>query len=261
MPVTHPDSAQPKPPFKNAKREARLFGIVSAVLLLIVLFISDDFAKVGLVVTGWLFMFHGTTVVSLALERESRRWFQIFVSSAVPILASLYFIKDTPSVTFGGVAGHMISPSYLFVIALIGYFSWAGADVLNKDHPFRGFLIVSTFFFVICFMGHHGYYGEYDDYSDETGWLLDKEAAKRAAETGRYFGQFWLYVTVSYGAMLFKMMRKSKAERLYQQADKESDPERKKKLLLEWNKLQEDRTFKKAFKKALLSGKKDRNDQ
>lgn len=50
-----------------------------------------------------------------------------------------------------------------------------------------------------------------------------------------------------------------RAQRLYQEATNESDPERKRKLLLKWNELTEDRRLMKAFKEALLVRKKDGN--
>jgi len=47
-----------------------------------------------------------------------------------------------------------------------------------------------------------------------------------------------------------------KAERLLKEAEQESDPERKTKLLLQWYQLTEDRGLRKTFKKRLLWRKK-----
>jgi hypothetical protein len=196
---------------KRAKSEARSSGIVSAILLVVIFVIPVKIVQVsaslGIAVTGCYFVFYGSTVISMTLEGESRRWFQILVSVAVPILLSLYFIKDAPSLTLRGIFGHMLSAWYLIPVGLIGYVSWAAADQLNREHPFRGFLIACAVIFVICFMGHRGIYSEYDDYENSF-MHFDEEAAKRAAETGRYFGRFLVYVVTSYVAMLMKMHRR-----------------------------------------------------
>ena len=46
-----------------------------------------------------------------------------------------------------------------------------------------------------------------------------------------------------------------KAERLHSMAEKETDPDKKQKLLLEWNDLGEDKKLRDAFREALLLGK------
>jgi hypothetical protein len=197
---------------EKAKSEARFFGIVSAILLGVIFVIPAKivkaFALLGIAVTAWQFLFHGSTVISMTLEGQSRRRFQVFVSAVVPIMLSLYFIKDAPSLTLQMVFGHMFSAWYLIPVGLIGYVSWAAASQLNKEHPFRGFLIACAVIFVICFLGHNGIHIEYDDYTESSSMNIDKESAKRAVETGRYFGQFLVYVTTSYVAMLMKMRRR-----------------------------------------------------
>lgn len=194
--------------FAKAKSEARFFGITFAILLGIFLFVPiaivGAFALLGLVVTGWQFIFHGSTAISIKLQEEARRKFQIFISVAVPALLSFYFIKGVSTVTISGLFGHMFSAWYIIPIGIIAYASWVAASQLNKDHPFRGFLIASAVIFVICYFGHKGYFSEFDDYTESSTMFIDKEAAKRATETGRYFGQFIVYVFVSYGAMLLR---------------------------------------------------------
>lgn len=56
-------------------------------------------------------------------------------------------------------------------------------------------------------MGYHGIDSEYDDYTESSSIYIDDDAGKRAAETGRYLGQFLVYVMVSYAAMLAKLLR------------------------------------------------------
>lgn len=198
--------------FEKAQSEARFFGVASVVLLAVVLLVPvpiiKAFAVLGLAVTGWQFLFQGSTAISLTLEENRRQRFQIVISLAVPAVFSLYFIKDTPTVTLQGVIGHMFSVWFFLPLVIIGYVSWFVADQLDKEHPFRGFLIACTVIFVICFMGYHGIHDEYDEYTESSVTYIDKDAAKAAAQTGRYFGQFLLYVAVSYGAMLLKFRKR-----------------------------------------------------
>ena len=189
---------------EKAKSEAKFFGIASAVLLAVVFIVPvkiiQAFVLLGLAATGWQFLFHGSTAISMSFVGVARRRFQIAVAVVVPLLLSLYFIKDATSITLQGVMGHMFSLWFLIPIGIIAYVSWFAADLLDYDYPFRGFLIACAVVFVICFMGHNGISIEHD---------IDKEAAKRAAETGRYLGQFLVYVTVSYVAMLAKLLRRT----------------------------------------------------
>lgn len=198
--------------FEKAQSEARFFGVGSVVLLAVVLLVPvpiiKAFAMLGLAATGWQFLFQGSTAISLTLEESRRQQFQIVISLAVPAVFSLYFIKDTPTVTLQGVIGHMFSVWFFLPLSIIGYVSWLAADQLDKEHPFRGFLIACTVIFVICFTGYHGIHDEYDEYTESSVTYTDKDAAKAAAQTGRYFGQFLLYVAVSYGAMLLKFRKR-----------------------------------------------------
>jgi hypothetical protein len=99
---------------EKAKSEAKFFGIASAVLLGIVFFapvkIIQAFALLGLAVTSWQFLFHGSTAMSMSLVGVARRRFQIAVAVVVPLLLSHYFIKDATSITLQGVMGHIFSP-------------------------------------------------------------------------------------------------------------------------------------------------------
>lgn len=197
---------------KESRSLARIFGIMSAILLgiylLVPIKIVKGFALLFLALAGWQFLFYGATAISIVLKEKSRQRFQIFVSVVVPILMSLYFIKDVPSINLEGIAGHLFSVWFLVILGILASISWGAANYLEKDHPFRGFLIACTVIFVICIMGHNGIYSEYDDYSESSSMFMDKEAAKRAAETGRYFGQFLVYVLVTYAAMYLKIRRK-----------------------------------------------------
>lgn len=198
---------------ERAKSGARHYGIVSAILLVVALVVPNvgiqAFAIVGLAVTGWQFLFHGSTFVSMKLDGRRRQQFQILVVSVFPLVLSLYFIRDVSTLSFYGLFGYMFSWWFLIPITIIGYGSWVGADQLDEVHPFRGFLITSMLLFIICLMGHLGILSEADDYTEESYFFQDLEAAKETAQTGRYFGQYFIYVLVSYTAMLVKRYRRT----------------------------------------------------
>ena len=142
----------------------------------------------------------------MTLEGNYRRWFQILVSIMVPTLLSLYFIKDVESVTIHGSFGHMISLWFLIPLFMICTVSMTA--VVDREYPIRAFLIACTVIFIICYMGYNGWGSEYDPYSDNDVLIIDEEAAKQVAETGRYFGQFLVYVMISYVTMLIVMRKK-----------------------------------------------------
>jgi len=206
----------------NSKANARSLGLYSAILLGLFLglwildesfvhwpplIIAQAFALIGLVGVGSQFAFHGLTVVSMSLAGWRRRFFQIGVSVAVPAVLSLYFIRNMLSPSTQGLFGHMLNPSYLVVVGIIAYVSWFAADQLDAEHPFRGFLIAAALWFFIFFLYQNGFHAgsEYDDYTDSSSTFID---AKRAAETGRYLGQFLVYVSASYASMLVRLVMK-----------------------------------------------------
>jgi hypothetical protein len=208
--------------FAAARSEAQFFGIASAILLVLILVVPikivKAFALLGIAVTGWQLLFHGSTALSITLNGEARRRFQVGVCLIVPAILSLYFIKNATSVSLEGLLGHMLSAWYIVPLVIIGYVSWAATDYLDQEHPFRGFLVSVAVLFVICFMGHNGIYSEYDDWTQGRSTFIDKEAARRAAETGRYFGQFLVYVAVSYLAMFLKLCKRRPTNQISPQA-------------------------------------------
>jgi hypothetical protein len=161
--------------FDEQKKEARIYGILTATCALIAAFwfiplkplkIIAVIAMLGLAGNGWLFLFHGSTVISMLQQGKRRLLFQIFISILTPIPFSIYFLKDTQSITLEGINVFLFQEWTwsLFSIGFVGYFSWLVAKYLDKDHPFRGFVIASTVFFVICFFSQHGIrFGNDDD--------------------------------------------------------------------------------------------------
>lgn len=135
---------------EKTKSEAKFFGIASAVILGIVFFlpvkIIQAFAFLGLFVAGWQFLFYGTTSILMLFQGVAQRRFKIAFAVVVPLLLSLYSIKDATSISLQGIMGHMFSLWFLVALGIMAYVSWAAADQLNPDHPFRGVLITYLLF-------------------------------------------------------------------------------------------------------------------
>lgn len=151
--------------FDEEKKEVRSYGILAAICALITAFwfipfipikIIAAIAMLGLVGNGWLFLFHGSTVISMLLQGRPRLLFQIFISIVTPILFSIYFLKDAQSITLEGMYVYMFHAWILFPIGIFAYVSFIVNSYLDRYHPFRGFIIASTIFFVLCLIGHHG---------------------------------------------------------------------------------------------------------
>lgn len=175
-----------------------------AVVLVVPIMVVRLYASLFLFITFWLFIFHGATIVSLHLGGTRRTCFQIAVSLAFPMVLSLYFIHDVSMLSLKNAAETINSAWLLIPVAFIGYMSWVGADQLNRDHPFRGFLIASTIVFFICYFGHHGIYYEGDPERGARFIIYYKEVSGISAQSGGYFILYLMYVAVSYGAMLLR---------------------------------------------------------
>ncbi len=165
------------------------------------------FGYLGAVGGICLLYWYGTTIVSVKLQGDRRRRFQLLVSVLTPIVLSAYFFKDVSQLSMEALFGGWMSWWTLVPVAITGFVSWHGADQLDAKHPFRGFLMATIILFVLCFMWHNGVYSEANDYDESSSFFINKEKAKLAAETGEYGGKFLLYITVSYLAMLAKMKR------------------------------------------------------
>ncbi|MCA9469220.1 MAG: hypothetical protein KC643_27770 [Nitrospira sp.] len=198
----------------DEKVGAKVCGAISTVSALI-LFLAPTFAGgmvkglsvIGLLLCFPVFLFHILTIISMSLTGVAGHIFQITAMVLSPLLLSLYFIKDSPIVTLGGILGDLLSFSTLFWVGIIFWLSWLLSDYLDlyKAQPFRGFLIVCAILFFVSFLGHNGIYHDSD-----FGWAMDSERTERNAKTGAYMGNFLAYVGVSYFAMFQKMRRKSK---------------------------------------------------
>ncbi len=173
-----------------------------------VLFLFKAFGFLGAVGGACLLYWYGMTIVSVKLQGDRRRRFQLLVSVLTPIVLSAYFFKDVSQLSMEAIFGGWLSWWVLVPVAITGYVSWHAADNLDAKHPFRGYLIATIILCVLSYMLHNGWYYQADVYDDETSvLLLDKETAKLAADTGEYGGRFLLYVAVSYLSMFAKMKR------------------------------------------------------
>lgn len=197
----------------SRKNELIGFGTISAVLSLVVLFIPNGIvgaiAGILLVCTGSMFLMLSATFTASKLDGLPKTIFQIAIAVSVPSILSLYFLVGTTSVQH--VFSNMMRLSILLPLAIIAYFSWIGADHLNRKTPVTGFLFGAGILFVICFVFHNGAVVEYaDDLSDDgssSSFRLDPEQAPRNRASGEYFGLYSVYVGVAYTAMLIKMRR------------------------------------------------------
>ena len=71
---------------------------------------------------------------------------------------------------------------------------------------------------------------------------------------------FVLWAVFKWG-VFYGRDKERRASQLYKEAQNESDPERKKKLLLEWNELTEDKGLRKSFRRVLLMRDKENDDK
>jgi hypothetical protein len=112
----------------------------------------------------------------------ARKWIQILISVLMPILFSIYFVKDTQSISLGGINEFILQTWLwlLFSTGVIAYISWRMAKYLNRTLPFRGFVISSTIIFVLCYIGLHNIHFGND---------------------GHYLYMYVIYVVTSYTAM------------------------------------------------------------
>jgi hypothetical protein len=208
----------PELSLEREKSEARGHGIASAILLGILLLVPVPAIKIlaalPLIITAWKFVFHGSTAISMALEGKSRQWFQILVCVAVPLVMSLYFFVTTarlvPSVALKIVLLRMFDDLGLVstgIIAIIAFMSWTLADLLNQDHPFRGFMIACTVIFAICFFSYNDTRIAYESCKQMASWDREYtfEVAQLAADLGRHCWAFLAFIAVSYVAMVVRM--------------------------------------------------------
>ena len=161
-------------------------------------------ALIALPYTVWLVYFYGATWVSFLLQDNKRKLFQVFVSIFTPAILSIYFLRHISEFTLQATFGPLMNPWLLLPCAFIWFFSKVLSRVLDRQHPFRGYLVSSVIIFLFCLYGFSGISID----SENGANYADEEFVKLAASTAKYFGLYLLYVAISY-VSLFLGMNKS----------------------------------------------------
>jgi len=166
--------------------------------------IVQVFAVFFVVIAGSQFFLELATFVSKALKGRRRTQFQVCLSLAVPIAFTRFLASRADVVPFQTLLD-MFTPWLLIPLGVIGWVCWLTGSQLNREHPFRGFLIASAVLFVLCFISAMGMTTESDGEGSYA--FLDPDKAKRARETGVYVWGFVLCVTVAYVALFLRWCR------------------------------------------------------
>lgn len=207
----------PAEPLKPDPGWVRYLGIltVSALIALAFAFyvlpsrpalIVGGLGLIVLVVAGSQFLFHATTMVSKALQGRRRTQFQVAVSLAVPAALVLFLASRADNVPVETLLA-MLTPWLLIPLGIIGWVCWFAGDQLDREHPFRGFLIASAILGILCFLWSKGVTFESDSDGEGSSAFLDPEKAKRAKQTGEYVWRFVVYVATAYLALFLKLRR------------------------------------------------------
>jgi len=205
--VSTSGSLKPEPDF------VRVLGIFTAIGLAALVLANHALSGFAAGIVGALaifmiigagsqFLFHGATIVSTRLEGRRRTQFQVAVSFAAPIAFTLYLASRADTVPIETLWG-ILTPWLLVPLCLISWICWFAGAQLDREHPFRGFLIAATVLFVLCWMWSAGMVHESDG-EDTGGWYLDPKKANRAKETGEYVWRYILYVTIAYLALFLR---------------------------------------------------------
>ncbi len=202
-------------PLKSEPDSVRDLGILTAIGLVVLALafyvlpprsgvIVGAFAIIFVVLAGSQFFFHGSTMVSLALDGRRRTQFQIAVSLAVPIGLAFFLARRADAVPVDALWS-MLTPWLLVPLGFIAWVSWVAGGQLNVEHPFRGFLIAAAIIAGLCWWWSMGMATESDSDGEGSYTYLDPEKAKRAKETGEYVWKFLIYVACAYLVLFLKL--------------------------------------------------------
>lgn len=84
-----------------------------------------------------------------ALQRRRSAPFQVAISLAAPVVFTLFLASGADAVPIETL-WRMLTPWLLIPLGIIAWICWFAGGQLNREHPFRGFLIASTVLFVLC---------------------------------------------------------------------------------------------------------------
>jgi len=207
----------PAEPLKPDRVWIRYLGILTAIALVtMALAVYVLPGRLGMIVgacailfgvlAGSQFVFHAATMVSMALHGRRRTQFQIAVSLAVPAALALFLASRADDVPVETLLA-MLTPWLLVPLGVIAWVCWFAGGQLNRDHPFRGFIIAAAILGVLCLFWSAGMISVSDYDGEGSSLYLDPEKAKRAKEIGEYVWRFVLYVTTAYLALFLKLKR------------------------------------------------------
>jgi hypothetical protein len=197
-------------PLNPDKGWVRYLGILTAIGFAVLIVSESTLSRRNATIVGGLallfilgagtqFLFHGATLVSLALHGRRRARFQIALSIAVPVLITFLLASRADAIP-AQTLWTILTPWLLIPLGIIAVVSWSAGSLMHREHPFRGFLMAAAILGVLALLWSYGMVSESSDYDDGGGLYLDPKRAKRAQETGEYVWRFVLYITVAEGA-------------------------------------------------------------
>ena len=150
-------------------------------------------------------VFQTATLISHRLQGRSRLRFQVAVSLSAPVVIAFILVSRVEAVPLETLS-RMLTPWLVVPAGLIGLMCWAAGGVLDRDHPFRAFLIASATLGVLCLFWTQGMTSD-ADFDSESGshFYLDPEKAAEARATGEFVWRFLVYVSVAYLALFLRL--------------------------------------------------------
>lgn len=189
--------------------ETKFFAISLAVLIVAYLIPSHFFIKalllIGIIICAGKLFFHGTTYISVLLGGKKRAFFQASVAITVPLIYCWYLYTPTKEFNSSIYINYILNLQFLMTLGLIIYVSWISTSLLDREHPFRGFIISSSIIFAFSFAGNNGYYPSVDDFTDSMTFYQNREWAKAATDSNLYVAVYLTEVTISHLIMYIKM--------------------------------------------------------
>lgn len=156
------------------------------------------------VVAGAQSVFQTATLASHALQGQRRRQFQVWMSLGVLVLFWMFLVSRVDGVPVETLQG-ILTPWLVVPLGIIATVSWYAGGALDREHPFRGFVVAATVLAVLCWFWTAGMTSGDSDYEDGGSSLyLDRERAQRARATGEYVWRYLIYVSVAYAVLFYR---------------------------------------------------------